>query len=54
MNGMAASAKQLEKHLLFWDKYKHLWEVGAWTSPPPHLLSSPLLHIHPLSQECMV
>ncbi len=29
MNGMAASAKQLEKHLLFWDKYKHLWEVCA-------------------------
>ena len=27
MNGMSASATQLQQHLSYWDKYKHLWET---------------------------
>jgi len=27
MNGMSASATQLQQHLTYWDKYKHLWET---------------------------
>ena len=27
MNGMSSSATELQKHLSYWDKYKHLWET---------------------------
>jgi dynein heavy chain len=28
MNGMSASATELQKYLSYWDKYKYIWEVG--------------------------
>lgn len=26
MNGMSASAAELQKYLSYWDKYKYIWE----------------------------
>ena len=31
MNGMSASAAELQKYLSYWDKYKYIWENDkAW------------------------